>query len=242
MVKTLILCGVASCIAAPASSAILIGYEAPNAVVTGVTGNFAVEGFETDTAGFKESFTDLISDGAGHTVSFSYTDVDVRHHDQFSGNGTGNYGATYNGIGFAADEGPTYSLNVSSTGGPINFFGAYFSATDASNTISFYKGGSLIQTFTIGDLWGSTGVGDQGSLYIDFKFTGGQTYDKVVFDQPNSPFGFESDNHTVGTWFGSNGDSSTLGVPEPASWALMLGGFGVIGAAMRRRRTSLTFA
>jgi hypothetical protein len=27
------------------------------------------------------------------------------------------------------------------------------------------------------------------------------------------------------------------GVPEPASWALMLGGFGLAGAALRRRRT-----
>ena len=35
-----------------------------------------------------------------------------------------------------------------------------------------------------------------------------------------------------------------LGVPEPASWALMIGGFGLMGAAMRRRTRSLsvTFA
>jgi hypothetical protein len=32
-------------------------------------------------------------------------------------------------------------------------------------------------------------------------------------------------------------------VPEPATWAMMLGGFGLIGAASRRRvRTSVTFA
>jgi hypothetical protein len=31
-------------------------------------------------------------------------------------------------------------------------------------------------------------------------------------------------------------------VPEPASWALMIGGFGLIGAAMRRRRTGLQLA
>jgi hypothetical protein len=28
------------------------------------------------------------------------------------------------------------------------------------------------------------------------------------------------------------------GVPEPASWAMMIGGFGLIGAASRRRRSS----
>jgi hypothetical protein len=30
--------------------------------------------------------------------------------------------------------------------------------------------------------------------------------------------------------------SPGIGVPEPASWALMLAGFGSLGAAMRRRR------
>lgn len=36
---------------------------------------------------------------------------------------------------------------------------------------------------------------------------------------------------------------ATPGVPEPASWALMLGGFGLIGGAMRsRRKVGVTFA
>jgi hypothetical protein len=32
------------------------------------------------------------------------------------------------------------------------------------------------------------------------------------------------------------------GVPEPATWALMLGGFGMAGAALRRRRTAIASA
>ena len=32
------------------------------------------------------------------------------------------------------------------------------------------------------------------------------------------------------------------GVPEPTNWALMLGGFGLVGGAMRRRKLSLRFA
>jgi hypothetical protein len=31
-------------------------------------------------------------------------------------------------------------------------------------------------------------------------------------------------------------------VPEPATWAMMILGFGVIGAGMRRRRVNVSFA
>ncbi len=34
----------------------------------------------------------------------------------------------------------------------------------------------------------------------------------------------------------------TAAVPEPASWALMIGGFALAGAAMRRRRATVSFA
>jgi hypothetical protein len=33
--------------------------------------------------------------------------------------------------------------------------------------------------------------------------------------------------------------TSSVGVPEPASWALMIAGFGAVGAALRRRRVTL---
>lgn len=37
-------------------------------------------------------------------------------------------------------------------------------------------------------------------------------------------------------------EAAVSGVPEPATWGMMLVGFGLIGAASRRRRVSLTFA
>jgi len=49
-------------------------------------------------------------------------------------------------------------------------------------------------------------------------------------------------------WFGNNNDSadgyrldaiSLTPVPEPATWALMIAGFGMAGATLRRRRTAL---
>ena len=42
---------------------------------------------------------------------------------------------------------------------------------------------------------------------------------------------------------GLDSSGNPQGVPEPASWAMMLGGFGLVGGAMRaRRKTSVTFA
>lgn len=36
-------------------------------------------------------------------------------------------------------------------------------------------------------------------------------------------------------WLVHDGDIAAAGVPEPSTWALLLGGFGVVGAALRRR-------
>jgi hypothetical protein len=47
----------------------------------------------------------------------------------------------------------------------------------------------------------------------------------------NNVDGWESDANVESTLVATAG-----GVPEPASWALMIGGFGMAGAALRRRR------
>jgi len=66
--------------------------------------------------------------------------------------------------------------------------------------------------------------------------------------------GFEATPNSVTLTFNSTGGSPftasatlsnppsdvTPAVPEPATWAMMLGGFGLIGAAMRRRRTDVS--
>ena len=37
-------------------------------------------------------------------------------------------------------------------------------------------------------------------------------------------------------------DALAAAVPEPASWAMMIGGFGLVGAGLRRRATKVSFA
>jgi len=48
-------------------------------------------------------------------------------------------------------------------------------------------------------------------------------------------FGINNLGQIVGFW-GDNPIPSNDGVPEPASWAMMIAGFGAVGASMRRRR------
>jgi len=45
----------------------------------------------------------------------------------------------------------------------------------------------------------------------------------------------------LGLAFRVIGTASNGAVPEPASWALMIGGFGMVGASMRRRRATVAF-
>jgi hypothetical protein len=67
------------------------------------------------------------------------------------------------------------------------------------------------------------------STYLSFgTFEYPQAISKVVFSSEES---FTIDDLTLGI------DGLAPGIPEPASWAMMLGGFGLVGGAMRRRRT-----
>jgi len=47
---------------------------------------------------------------------------------------------------------------------------------------------------------------------------------------------------SLGGTFSGTATFSATAVPEAASWALMVGGFGLMGAMMRKRRTSISFA
>jgi hypothetical protein len=48
---------------------------------------------------------------------------------------------------------------------------------------------------------------------------------------------YQSINTFDGTIKGGSGVGTVMAVPEPASWAMLIAGFGLVGAAARRRRT-----
>ena len=51
---------------------------------------------------------------------------------------------------------------------------------------------------------------------------------------------FNVSGHSAG--YGSYAGVLNAAVPEPASWTMMLGGFGMLGSMMRRRKVQVTYA
>ncbi|CAM3290694.1 hypothetical protein SPAN111604_14870 [Sphingomonas antarctica] len=96
------------------------------------------------------------------------------------------------------------------------------------SSIGLTIGGGVAQNFT------NAAISPNGINWAiqNYRFTATGSTTRVAFTN-NTPGG---DNYA-----GLDAVSLTA-VPEPASWALMLGGFGLMGGAMRRRRSNVIFA
>jgi len=85
-------------------------------------------------------------------------------------------------------------------------------------------GGACGGTFPCGSQVAENFVLSTGGLYADFGDTSAYVQDWAIGE------GYRNYAFRMSA------------APEPASWALMLGGFGMVGSAMRRRKSSVAFA
>lgn len=74
---------------------------------------------------------------------------------------------------------------------PLDYFGLYWGTPSANNTIDFFNGDTLLQSFS-GDALVSS-VTTSGGVYANFFAEPGESFNKVVLS--DSSIGFESDNH-----------------------------------------------
>lgn len=71
-----------------------------------------------------------------------------------------------------------------------------------------------------------------GELHGVIRFTG--SFDSVSFT--------DQSEYWHGITIGIGGLAAPPAVPEPTSWSMMIGGFGLAGAAMRRRKVKVSYA
>lgn len=107
---------------------------------------------------------------------------------------------------------------------PLDYFGLYWGTPSPNNTISFFNGNTLLQSFS-GDALYSI-VPSTSAAYANFFAEPGETFNKVVLSE--SSIAFESDNHAY-----KFADSTP--VPEPASSLSVFAGF-VAGALVKRKQ------
>jgi hypothetical protein len=247
----LFIAGVAAAVAtaSAAQAGVTVTYEAPG--VTNTTAGFDVVGVETfdgrstGTAGFSSDFG-----GNGVITGVYNSATQVKSGDQYGGQGGSNYAVTFDSVG--------YSLSLSSTQNPagVTYFGYYLPALDGGNLLELYSGDSKIFSFSQANVLAAIGGNSayfgnpegpyQGQnsgepyVFVNFFATEGTSFDRVVFRETPAGGGYESDNHTVGYYKDITG-TPVSAVPEPATWAMMIIGFGGVGAMVRQGRRGRTF-
>ncbi|MEH2293125.1 Npun_F0296 family exosortase-dependent surface protein [Nostoc sp.] len=111
----------------------------------------------------------------------------------------------------------------------LDYFGLYWGSVDKYNSIAFFNGSTLLNTFTGAQVPGTTASGSQTSpqdnVFVNFFADQGQTFNKVVLS--SSDIAFESDNHSY----------RLASVPEPTA-TLGLLAFGVMSAGLFVKRKS----
>ncbi len=241
--RNTLIAGVAGALLAmPASAAVVVTFENAGVQTSSATFDFVgVETFESYSTGAGQTVGTTFG---GSEISGTYSNLRVDNANRFgSAGGVGKHAVAASGVA-------GYDLTLS-TARPegITYFGYWLSALDNGNVLEFYKGATKVYTFLPTDVRNVIGMcpnsycGNPNAAFagqntgepyafINIFFTGGDTFDRIRFFESPSVGNYESDNHTVGYFRDVVGNP----VPEPATWAMLIAGFGMVGFAARRRR------
>jgi len=216
----------------------VLNYE--GAGVQHTTATFTTVGVETfDTRTSGSTFTTDF--GTGGAIAATYSHVELSNANQYGGaGGAGKYAVAFGSTPY------TLKFTTDRTLFPhgVNYFGYWLSALDSGNQVTFYKNGTKVGAVSPSDVrarignnrnyFGNPNVPFKGQnagepyAFINFYDRTG-SFDEVRFREEPARGGYESDNHTVGFY------TATGGTPEPATWAMFLTGFGMVGIGLRRR-------
>ena len=126
----------------------------------------------------------------------------------------------------AAGEGNDTRTNLLT----VTFSNAELDASNGSGSFTFQSNASSVITFT-SDFLDFTNMLDKD---FSFSFSGASPSFSATLGSSSRNIAFSGS----GTFASDPAPLVVGGVPEPASWALMLGGFGLLGATLRTRKAS----
>lgn len=148
----------------------------------------------------------------------------------------GGSGALYGGAYGSSQYGVVHGDATITLSKGVRYFGLWAAALDGGNTVELFNGAARLGSYNLVSTIGSLGAayygnpnngGDSGEPFAFVNFASAEPITSIQFHEGGGG-GFEFDNVTLAG-----------AVPEPASWAFMLCGFGLIGRSMRRRTISL---
>lgn len=211
--------------------------------------NILVAGLMAATFATTATAAIAYNNGAPNAVSGNETVAWVQAEDfTLSSNttltGAGVYLAGFGGIG-AWDGSFQYYLFSASGGTPGTILqqGSVSITPSDSGTAWCCGGNAQLFSFNFASAFAATG-GTTYFLGIHAGAPGNFNRDEIYWVSTAynaTAAGVESSGGTFDNWSGNGTEHAFYlnAVPEPASWAMMITGFGLVGAAMRRRTTLL---
>ncbi|WP_445248536.1 Npun_F0296 family exosortase-dependent surface protein [Microcoleus sp. OTE_8_concoct_300] len=106
---------------------------------------------------------------------------------------------------------------------PLDYFGLYWGTPSANNTIGFFNGNTLVQSFSGNAI--DSSVITNGGVYANFFAQPGEFFNKVVLS--DSSIAFESDNHAYKV-------GASESVPEPVTSLTAFAS--VVGGVLMKRQ------
>jgi hypothetical protein len=130
---------------------------------------------------------------------------------------------------YASVQGGQTAHYTADTGFYLTSFSFYMGSPDLYNRVTFNLLGGSSQVFQGNTIWGGLPSDPQGDRTLGYR---------VYYDFHGAKVS-SIDFYSASNAFEYDGLAGTLGVPEAQTWALMIMGFGGIGAMIRRRKLVL---
>ena len=212
MIRKLLVSAAALALTAmPASAGVIVNVGAPILPIPAATNNFFTELTALGFTNFTSTGASLLLTGPSN-ITFEFLGTESGYFDSFSTTGPGAVNVTESSSGV-----------INSFATPFDFGTQLFAPGNLAGLLNFTSNFGVPAT-----------VGDVGfGIFLPAGFVSGSSVTTLYFgydDQDSGRIGSDDDNHD---------DliirATITAVPEPATWAMMITGFGLTGAALRRR-------